>query len=73
MLGVGAFGRVYLGLNEATGELMAVKRVHLDADILQDKARITALDNEIELLRSLDNEYIVKCAATRPVRRAAAA
>lgn len=34
MVGAGAFGRVYLGLNNDTGQLMAVKQVKvtLDAD-----------------------------------------
>jgi hypothetical protein len=27
LIGAGAFGRVYLGMNEGTGELMAVKQV----------------------------------------------
>lgn len=29
LIGAGAFGRVYAGLDEATGQLMAVKQVHI--------------------------------------------
>ncbi len=59
MLGSGAYGKVYLGLNFSNGQLMAVKQVPLDVANTNDP-RLLALEKEIHVLRSLSNKYIVK-------------
>lgn len=61
ILGQGAFGVVYLGLNTETGELMAVKQMTLD-DI--SKKEMSALENEINMLRSLRHPNIVRYIGT---------
>lgn len=62
LIGAGAYGRVFLGLNFSTGQLMAVKRVPIEEALLEagnNDPRITALEREIELLGSLSNPNIV--------------
>ncbi len=52
MLGTGAFGRVFLGLNEDTGELLAVKEVLLSGNTMQKAAEhLAGLEQEVALLR----------------------
>ena len=48
-IGRGAFGAVYLGLNDDTGALMAVKELSFS---LSDKKEIRKLSAEINLMRS---------------------
>ena len=43
MVGAGAFGRVYLGLNNDTGQLMAVKQVRMMLNASIATANITVL------------------------------
>ena len=62
ILGQGAFGVVYLGLNIDTGELMAVKKLSLEE--LSNK-ELSALDNEINLLRRLRHPNIVRYIGTQ--------
>jgi serine/threonine protein kinase len=57
LIGSGAFGRVYLGLNLDTGQLMAVK--HLEMTEVSRKA-ISALENEVQTLKGLRHENIVQ-------------
>jgi hypothetical protein len=57
LIGSGAFGRVYLGLNLDTGQLMAVK--HLELTDVSDKA-LSALENEVRTLKGLMHENIVQ-------------
>ncbi len=65
VLGQGAFGVVYLGLSDV-GELMAVKQLELgDAaggggDAAEGRREVQALENEINLLRSLRHPNIVR-------------
>lgn len=65
LIGRGTYGRVYLGLNATTGDMMAVKQVELpttDRD-RQDKRQagmIKALRDEIELLKNLEHPHIVQ-------------
>ncbi len=66
LIGQGAFGKVYLGLNFETWELMAVKQVVIK-DWQQKKYRPAddlapdeAILKEIELLKTLDHVNIVK-------------
>lgn len=60
VLGHGAYGRVCLGLNLESGQLMAVKQVSLDAHVLEDMHRLENLEREVDLLCSLTYRHIVK-------------
>ncbi|CAG8705045.1 3042_t:CDS:10 [Gigaspora margarita] len=64
LIGKGSFGSVYLGLNSATGELMAVKQVELptgtSAHEERKKSMVNALQREIALLKELQHENIVQ-------------
>jgi serine/threonine protein kinase len=53
-IGSGAFGVVHIGMNTATGALMAVKSVKMDRAVMKDVRR------EIDLLRSLKHTNIVR-------------
>ena len=61
MLGQGAFGVVYLGLNVDTGELMAVKQMAAEE---VSRRELGALENEINLLRGLRHPNIVRYIGT---------
>jgi serine/threonine protein kinase/WD40 repeat protein len=61
MLGQGAFGVVYLGLNIDTGELMAVKQMATEE---VSKRELGSLENEINLLRNLRHPNIVRYIGT---------
>lgn len=61
MLGQGAFGVVYLGLNIDTGELMAVKQMATEE---VSKRELSSLENEIHLLRNLRHPNIVRYIGT---------
>jgi hypothetical protein len=61
MLGQGAFGVVYLGLNIDTGELMAVKQMATEE---VSKKELSSLENEINLLRNLRHPNIVRYIGT---------
>eukprot|EP01135_Chromosphaera_perkinsii_P008999 Nk52_evm17s1569 gene=Nk52_evmTU17s1569 len=56
VLGTGAFGKVYLGLNLLSGEMMAVKQVPLVPECM---GQVKALVKEIQILRDLDHPHIV--------------
>ena len=57
LIGAGAFGKVFLGLNLQTGSLMAVKEVHYAKEHQQS---IDELSKEINLMRSLSHTNIVR-------------
>ncbi len=61
MLGQGAFGVVYLGLNIDTGELMAVKQMATEE---VSKRELSSLENEITVLRNLSDPNIVRYIGT---------
>ena len=61
ILGQGAFGVVYLGLNVESGELMAVKQINNDE--LKTK-ELSSLENEINVLRGLKHPNIVRYIGT---------
>ena len=61
MLGQGAFGVVYLGLNMANGELMAVKQLSREEVSMKE---ISSLENEIKLLQGLWHPNIVRYIGT---------
>ena len=62
LIGTGAYGRVYIGLNETTGGLMAVKEVRFSPE---DQAEVESLRNEIDLMRSLAHQNIVRYLGTQ--------
>lgn len=55
MLGQGAYGEVYAGLNRRTGELMAVK--HIKGDERSEELR--EMEREIEVCKQLRHKHIV--------------
>lgn len=57
IIGEGGFGKVYLGMNSETGELMAVKQVPLGAESNQ---QIESLRREIALIQDLHHPNIVR-------------
>jgi hypothetical protein len=61
ILGQGAFGIVYLGLNIDTGELMAVKQMATDE---VSRRELSSLENEINLVRNLKHSNIVRYIGT---------
>lgn len=61
VVGQGAFGVVYLGLNTESGELMAVKQMALEEVSTKE---LSSLENEINLLRSLRHPNIVRYIGT---------
>lgn len=62
LIGKGTFGKVYLGMNMTTGELIAVKQVEVKPN--EDKERmkelVKALDIEIDTMQHLDHPNIVQ-------------
>lgn len=57
LIGKGSFGKVYMGMNIATGGLIAVKQVRIRTTEEQDQAR--EIENEIQLMTDLKHENIV--------------
>jgi len=55
LIGCGSYGKVYIGLNETSGVLMAVKELRAGSD-----PEVKALQAEISLMRSLRHENIVQ-------------
>jgi serine/threonine protein kinase len=67
LIGIGAFGRVYTALNNETGELVAVKQVPFAKDeALQGRVseHIRALEAEVDVLKTLKHENIVRYLGT---------
>ncbi|PNS21324.1 MAP kinase kinase kinase mkh1 [Sphaceloma murrayae] len=65
LIGKGTFGRVYLGMNTTTGELLAVKQVEVNpkapnADPSKIREMVKALDSEIDTMQHLDHVNIVQ-------------
>lgn len=58
IIGEGGFGKVYLGMNADTGELMAVKQVPLGTE--GNNQQIDALRREISLMQDLHHPNIVR-------------
>ena len=66
-VGCGAFGKVFVGLNNETGELMAVKAISFLANSPNVQKQITAMRSEIKLLRELSHPNIVRYLYTERV------
>lgn len=65
LIGKGTFGRVYLGMNTTTGELLAVKQVEVNPkapniDPSKIREMVKALDVEIDTMQHLDHVNIVQ-------------
>eukprot|EP00668_Euglena_longa_P034908 GGOE01044814.1.p1 GENE.GGOE01044814.1~~GGOE01044814.1.p1 ORF type:complete len:785 (-),score=242.90 GGOE01044814.1:170-2479(-) len=61
MLGSGSFGTVYLGLNQRTGQMLALKEVALPvAGSAVAASRMRALSHEIHVLERLSHPNIVR-------------
>nr|XP_024370794.1 uncharacterized protein LOC112280062 isoform X3 [Physcomitrium patens] len=61
LLGEGAYGKVYAGLNQDTGELMAVKQLKLNiaAEGQERQFYLAALEREIALYKIMRHKHIV--------------
>lgn len=65
LIGKGSYGRVYLGMNVTTGDLLAVKQVEVNQKIAgsdKDKMKemVAALDQEIDTMQHLEHPNIVQ-------------
>eukprot|EP00755_Sulcionema_specki_P008301 Sspe_Gene.40537::Locus_19589_Transcript_1_1_Confidence_1.000_Length_2499::g.40537::m.40537 len=58
-LGRGASGEVHLGLNQATGQLMAVKTIQFDTKDAGVQRKLQALQQEIKVMKDFEHENIV--------------
>ncbi|XP_022999346.1 mitogen-activated protein kinase kinase kinase NPK1-like isoform X2 [Cucurbita maxima] len=67
LIGCGAFGRVYMGMNLGSGELLAVKQVLIAANgASKEKAQthVKELEEEVKLLKDLSHQNIVRYLGT---------
>ncbi|KAL9634517.1 MAG: hypothetical protein Q9204_002973 [Flavoplaca sp. TL-2023a] len=65
LIGKGSYGRVYLGINLTTGDLLAVKQVEVNqraagSDKEKMKEMVSALDQEIDTMQHLEHPNIVQ-------------
>ncbi|CAL5379353.1 unnamed protein product [Camellia sinensis] len=67
LIGYGAFGRVYMGLNINSGALLAIKQVSIAANTAskrKHRAHIRELEEEVNLLENLSHPNIVRYLGT---------
>ncbi|KAI5083525.1 hypothetical protein GOP47_0003268 [Adiantum capillus-veneris] len=67
LIGAGAFGRVYMGMNLDSGELLAVKQVLVAANNgakERAQAHVRELEEEVKLLQNLSHPNIVRYLGT---------
>ncbi|CAI9102230.1 OLC1v1000469C1 [Oldenlandia corymbosa var. corymbosa] len=67
MIGCGAFGQVYMGMNLDSGELIAVKQVLIPANCASNKKTqdyVRELEEEVKLLKNLSHANIVRYLGT---------
>ncbi|KAK7258862.1 hypothetical protein RIF29_24450 [Crotalaria pallida] len=67
LIGCGAFGQVYVGMNLDSGELLAVKQVLIAANSASKEkaqAHIKELEEEVKLLKDLSHPNIVRYLGT---------
>lgn len=63
LLGRGTFGKVYLGLNLTTGDMLAVKQVEVPRSLSKSHATQNSIDtlfSEVETMKDLDHLNIVQ-------------
>ncbi|MCJ1326405.1 hypothetical protein MMC10_003069 [Thelotrema lepadinum] len=65
LIGKGTYGRVYVGINATTGEVLAIKQVEVNSKAAgQDKDKIkdmvASLDREIDTMQHLEHPNIVQ-------------
>lgn len=58
-IGSGSYGEVVMGLDQATGTLMAVKKVHIQSKKGRSHSKIEALEQEITMYENLSHKNIV--------------
>jgi len=63
-IGSGSFGTVFLGLNNETGELLAVKEVSMVVEGSKGKEAVEQLEREVALLSMLNHPNIVRYVGT---------
>ena len=61
LIGAGSFGKVNLAIDREDGEVFAVKSVQVNGRGAGAELSLQALENEIQLLESLDSKYVVRC------------
>ena len=59
-IGSGSYGTVVMGLEKQTGNLMAVKKVHVEEIDGKNKDKVEALKHEISFYERLSNDNIVR-------------
>ncbi|XP_071697618.1 mitogen-activated protein kinase kinase kinase ANP1-like isoform X2 [Rutidosis leptorrhynchoides] len=67
LIGCGAFGQVYMGMNLDSGELLAVKQVSIAANSgskEKTQIHIRELEEEVKLLKNLSHQNIVRYLGT---------
>ncbi|XP_020886925.1 mitogen-activated protein kinase kinase kinase 3 [Arabidopsis lyrata subsp. lyrata] len=67
LIGCGAFGRVYMGMNLDSGELLAIKQVLIapsSASKEKTQGHIRELEEEVQLLKNLSHPNIVRYLGT---------
>ncbi|OAY76157.1 Mitogen-activated protein kinase kinase kinase NPK1, partial [Ananas comosus] len=67
LIGCGAFGHVYMGMNLDSGELIAIKQVLIgasNASKAKAQAHIRELEEEVKLLKNLSHPNIVRYLGT---------
>ncbi|XP_072982338.1 mitogen-activated protein kinase kinase kinase NPK1-like isoform X1 [Typha latifolia] len=67
LIGCGAFGHVYMGMNLDSGELLAVKQVLIgtsNASKEKAQAHVRELEEEVKLLKNLSHRNIVRYLGT---------
>jgi thiamine kinase-like enzyme len=60
LLGAGAFGRVYLGMNINNGGLIAIKQIPIKGNKNKKTSALKEVIKEINLMKSLNHENIVR-------------
>lgn len=58
-IGSGSYGEVVMGLDQANGTLMAVKKVHIQSKKGRSQSKIEALEQEISIYEKLSHKNIV--------------